>query len=335
MKRRKLLNNLGMFSLLSFSGTLGSAVYAQENFLANTPIADLKLPHLTQDQNAPVVLYSPVVSAQAMLKLLEASQYKTSGKVGIKMTFSNVRDSAVKINPMLLKPLIDNVKGTMIDSNYFDNARSNTQAHLATAKANGFDKAGPIEILDSEGEIALPVKEGYHLKTFITGSKLSDYDSLISVVRFKGHNLPRYGGSMKNLSICLGTPKGAAQIHSGGKITDYYSSAGEKVTSESMADAVKAALDFKPGRWIFFNIIDSLEPQRRDSCDEAKNIGNIGILLSTDPVACDQAAVDIVYSFAPNEEIRKQWEETHFVDTLEMAERIGVGSSHYRLEVVR
>ena len=143
---------------------------------------------------------------------------------------------------MLIKPLIENVKGTMIDSNYFDGARSNTQAHLATAKANGFDKAGPIDILDSEGEIALSVKGGYHLKTFITGAKLADYDSLISVVRFKGHNLPRYGGSMKNLSICLGTPKGAAQIHSGGKIADYFSSAGEKVTSESMADASKLRL---------------------------------------------------------------------------------------------
>ena len=236
---------------------------------------------------------------------------------------------------MLIKPLIENVKGTMIDSNYFDGARSNTQAHLATAKANGFDKAGPIDILDSEGEIALSVKGGYHLKTFITGAKLADYDSLISVVRFKGHNLPRYGGSMKNLSICLGTPKGAAQIHSGGKITDYFSSAGEKVTSESMADAVKAALDFKPGKWIFFNIIDSLEPQRRDACDGAKNIGDIGILLSTDPIACDQAAVDIVYGFAPDEQTRRQWEQEHFVESLKMAEKIGVGATHYRLQVVR
>ncbi|WP_346744412.1 DUF362 domain-containing protein [uncultured Turicimonas sp.] len=335
MKRRKLLNNLGMLSLFNFGSHLASVLHAQENFLAGTPIANIRLPHLTEDKNAPVVFYSPMVSSEAMLKLLEASQYKLSGKVGIKMTFSNVRDSAVKIDPMLIKPLIENVKGTMIDSNYFDGARSNTQAHLATAKANGFDKAGPIDILDSEGEIALSVKGGYHLKTFITGAKLADYDSLISVVRFKGHNLPRYGGSMKNLSICLGTPKGAAQIHSGGKITDYFSSAGEKVTSESMADAVKAALDFKPGKWIFFNIIDSLEPQRRDACDGAKNIGDIGILLSTDPIACDQAAVDIVYGFAPDEQTRRQWEQEHFVESLEMAEKIGVGATHYRLQVVR
>lgn len=102
-----------------------------------------------------------------------------------------------------------------------------------------------------------------------------------------------------------------------------------------MADAVKAALDFKPGKWIFFNIIDLLEPQRRDACDGAKNIGDIGILLSTDPIACDQAAVDIVYGFAPDEQTRRQWEQEHFVESLEMAEKIGVGATHYRLQVVR
>lgn len=335
MKRRYLLNSIGTLSLLNFGGTFASKLYAQESFLSGTPIANIKLPHLTQDAKAPVVFYSPIVSPDALIKLLEVSQYKVSGKVGIKMTFSNVRDSAVKIDPMLIKPLIEKVKGTMIDSNYFDGARNNTQAHLETAKANGFDKAGPIEILDSEGEIELPVKGGYHLKTFITGSKLADYDSLISVVRFKGHNLPRYGGSMKNLSICLGTPRGAAQVHSGGKVTEYFSSGGGKVASESMADAVKSALDFKPGRWIFFNIIDALKPQRRDSCKGAVDIGDIGIVVSTDPVACDQAAVDMVYGFAPDDSTRKQWENEHFVDTLEMAEKIGVGSTRYRLQVIR
>ena len=140
MKRRKLLNSLGMLSLLNMDSHLASVLHAQENFLAGTPIANIRLPHLTEDKNAPNVFYSPIVSSEAMLKLLEASQYKPSGKVGIKMTFSNIRDSAVKIDPMLIKPLSENVKGTMIDSNYFDGARSNTQAHLATAKANGFDK---------------------------------------------------------------------------------------------------------------------------------------------------------------------------------------------------
>ncbi len=270
-----------------------------------------------------------------MLLLLKAIDPALKGKVGIKLTFENYRDRAVKINPDLIKPLVSEVKGTLIDSNYFDSARNDTASHLETAKQNGFDKVGPIAILDAEGEIALPVHGGLHLKTFITGAHLANYDSLISIVRFKGHNLARYGGTMKNLSICLGTPRGAAQIHSGGKVTEYYSSAGEKTTSEAMADAVKAALDYKPGRWVFFNIIDALDPQGKDGCKEAKNIGDIGILVSRDPVACDQAAVDMVYGFAPNEEVRRKWEEEHFTDTLSAAEKIGVGSTAYRLQIVK
>lgn len=302
---------------------------------ADTPIADITLPNLTTDAAAPVVYYSPVVNSEALLLLLKAIDPDFKGKVGIKLTFENYRDRAVKINPDLIKPLVSEVKGTLIDSNYFDSARNDAASHLETAKQNGFDKVGPIDILDAEGEIALPVHGGLHLKTFITGAHLANYDTLISIVRFKGHNLLRYGGTMKNLSICLGTPRGAAQIHSGGKVTEYYSSAGEKTTSEAMADAVKAALDYKPGRWIFFNIIDALDPQRRDSCKEAKNIGDIGILVSRDPVACDQAAVDMVYGFAPNEEVRRKWEKEHYTDTLSAAEKIGVGSTAYRLQVVK
>ena len=95
-----------MLSLFNFGSHFASVLHAQENFLAGTPIANIRLPHLTEDKNAPIVFYSPIVSSEAILKLLEASQYKVSGKVGIKMTFSNVRDSAVKIDPMLIKPLL-------------------------------------------------------------------------------------------------------------------------------------------------------------------------------------------------------------------------------------
>ncbi len=117
-------------------------------------------------------------------------------------------------------------------------------------------------------------------------------------------------------------PKELLRSHSGGKIADYFSSAGEKVTSESMADAVKAALDFKPGKCGFSSTsLICLSLKDVMLVTEQKNIGDIGILLSTDPIACDQAAVDIVYGFAPDEQTRRQWEQEHFVESLEMAEK--------------
>ena len=332
MKRREFIYALG--SGVSVAA-LPTVTFGAPTVTNGTPIAGINLPHLTEEANAPIVYYSPVVSSDAMIKLLETLNPELRGKVGIKLTFANESDAVHKINPDLIKPMVDKVKGTLIDSNYFDSARSDTASHLRTAAINGFDKVGPIDILDTEGEIELPVKGGHHLKTFITGSHLANYETLISVVRFKGHNLPRYGGTIKNLSICLGTPRGAAQVHSGGTVTEYYSSRGEKVTSESMADATKAALDFKPGRWVFFNIIDAMAQGRRDSCDGVKDIGDIGILLSKDPVAVDRAACDIVYGFAPSEAVRKKWEEEHFTDAIAAAEKIGAGSSRYRLVVVR
>ena len=122
----------------------------------------------------------------------------------MKVVFGSQRDRAKMIDPALLKPIADELHATLIESNYMDSARSNAAAHLATAKSLGYDKVAPIDILNAEKEIAIPVHNGYHLKNFITGSHLADYDTLVSIVRFKGHNLQRYSGATKNLSICLG-----------------------------------------------------------------------------------------------------------------------------------
>lgn len=305
---------------------------AQEAYLNGTPIAGIKLTHLTTVSDAPIVFYSSKVDPQSLINIFKAVGRLPHGKVGLKLTFSNWRGRDVKLDPKLIEPLIKELNATMVDTNYMDSARSDTRTHLATAKRLGFTEVGPIDIMDTDGEIALPVKDGFHLKTFITGKNLQNYDTLVSVVRFKGHNLARYGGTMKNLSICLGTARGACQVHSAGKVTEYFSSSSGKETSESMADVVKAALDFKEDRWIFINVLDSIEP--KDGCSEAKNLGDLGILASTDPIAVDRAACDIVYGFAPNEEVRRRWETEHFTDSMDAANKLGIGKTQYRLQLI-
>lgn len=327
LKRRELL------AAAASSLILPSLSHAQEVSLKGTPISGIKLTHLTTASDAPIVYYCPKVDPQALIDIFKAVGRAPKGKVGLKLTFSNWRARDVKLDPNLIKPLIQELNATMIDTNYMDGARSDTPTHLATAKRLGFSEAGPIDIMDTDGEMALPVKNGYHLKTFITGKNLANYDTLVSVVRFKGHNLPRYGGTMKNLSICLGTARGACQVHSAGKVTEYYSSSSEKETSESMADAVKAALDYKKDRWVFINVLDGIDP--KDGCSDAKNLGDLGILASTDPIAVDRAACDIVYGFAPSEQVRRRWEETHFTDSMDAANKLGIGKTQYRLQVIK
>lgn len=230
LKRRQVLLAVGA----SVSGLpLPALAQTADSSLKGTPIENIKLTHLTVNKNAPVVFYSPSVSPQAVLDIFKAVGLPVQGRVGLKVVFGNQRDRAKMIDPALLKPIADELHATLIESNYMDSARSDAAAHLATAKSLGYNKVAPIDILDAEKEIAIPVHNGYHLKNFITGSHLADYDTLVSIVRFKGHNLQRYSGATKNLSICLGTARGACQVHSAGEVTDYYHPSSPKETSES------------------------------------------------------------------------------------------------------
>ena len=206
---------------------------------------------------------------------------------------------------------------------------------LYVAKENGFDeKIAPIDILDSDAHMDLPLSKGYHLKFARTGSHFANYDTLISIVRFKAHYLDIYGGTLKNLSICMGTGvEGKCLIHSTGKVMDHFVSSDKKTTCESMSDAVKAAMEAKPGRWAFINVIDSFEPT--DGCERATNLGNIGILASYDPVAVDQAAIDITFGAAPDSQTRATWEEHHSTMLTAVSEANGVGKTHYRLTVIQ
>lgn len=327
LKRRQVLlaagASISSLPFPAFAQTAGSS-------LKGTPIENTKLTHLTDQRDAPVVFYTPKVDPQAVLEIFKAVGLPVQGKVGLKVVFGNNRDRAKMIDPDLLKPIADELRATLIESNYMDSARSDATTHLSTAKELGYDRVAPIDILDADREIVIPVRNGYHLKEFITGSHLANYDTLVSIVRFKGHNLQRYGGSMKNLSICLGTARGACQIHSAGEVTDYYRPSSPKETSESMADAASAALDYKKGRWIFINIIDALKPI--DGCSGTVDRPDLGIVASTDPAAADRAALDIVYGLTSDPELRKEWEREHSVDVLDYAERKGLGSKSYRLQ---
>lgn len=289
--------------------------------------AEKALAYQVQDQSAPEVFLAHKVDAAAIVRTYEAVGRKLTGKVGIKLTFET--PGGPYLNPQLLKPLRDRLDGTFMDSNGFSAPRNTTEGHLQTARDHGFAAVGPIDILDADGELDLPVTGGKYLKYHRTGSHFSQYDSVLSIVKFKAHHIRDYGGTLKNLSICLASISGKAIIHSAGRNESSYHPAGMEEFLESMADAAKAALDYRQNRWVFLNVLCDLNPD--DDCADAKPLPDIGVLASLDPVALDQAAVDLTFGAAPSETVRAQWEEKHNTRLLGYAEERGIGQRHYRL----
>jgi len=320
-----------VFLLLGCGAAVGkqqglSAVQTDANKKVDLVKQETELAHQVQDTNAPVVYYTKSANAQGLLKVYEALNQQPSGKVGIKLSFE--APGASHLDPQMLKPLVDKVQGTFIDSNGFTSPRDTTAGNLKVAQEHGFSAVGPVDILDSEGEIDLPVVGGKHLKFHRTGSHFANYDTLISIVHFKPHTLRDYGGTIKNLTICLASIGGKGIIHSGGKNTSF-SEGSMKNFMESLADASKGAMDYKQGRWAFINVLNNLQVQ--DTCSDAANMPDIGILASADPVAVDSAALDFTYGRAPSAQARKAWENKHNTDVLQYAEELGVGKKNYRL----
>jgi uncharacterized Fe-S center protein len=325
MRRRAFLQSS---ALLAGSAILPGVSAAEQNSLLSAKA----LTHRVTDAKAPEVFFVPEVNSQALIRVYESLRQSLNGKVGIKMTFET--PGGPHLDPQLVKALAQHTKATLIDNNCFS-PRDTTEKHLQVAKENGFDESiASIDILDSEGFVDLPVSKGYHLKFTRTGSHFLNYDTLISIVRFKAHFLDFYGGTLKNLSICMGTgTEGKCFIHSAGEVMEHFSSRDDKTTCESMSDAVKGAMEAKKGRWAFINVIDSFEPS--DGCDNARNLGNVGILASLDPVAVDQAAIDITFGAAPNDTVRHAWEERHSTMLTAISEANGIGHTHYRLTQIK
>ena len=197
MKRR---NFLKTSALLAGSATLPNLAWSAQS--SDGPLG-YPLTHRVTDAKAPAVYFVPAVDGVALVRLYDALGQKRIGKVGIKITFET--PGGPHLDPQLVKALADHTKATLIENNCYP-PRDTTQKHLEVARSNGFDESiAPIDILDADGHMDLPVSKGYHLKFARTGSHFANYDTLISMVRFKAHYLDFYGGTLKNLSICMGT----------------------------------------------------------------------------------------------------------------------------------
>lgn len=282
---------------------------------------------LSEDKEAPIIYFTKDISAKGLMKVYQALGQEKKGKVAVKVSFG--AEGEQYLDPALMTELIRDTQGTFVDTNGFTAPRNTSKGNYAMAEKHGFTKVGPVDVLDEDGDVDMPVQGGYHLKFTRTGSHINNYDTFVAVHRFKTHYIPKLGGNIKNISLSLGSISGKALIHSAGMNDRSYQSSDNDTTAQCFADAAKAAMDYKKGRWVFINVLDAFEA--KDKCVNVQDRKPVGILASLDPVALDQACVDFEFGAAKDDATRAAWEKFHSVNVLEFAEKIGVGKRHYRM----
>jgi uncharacterized Fe-S center protein len=286
----------------------------------------------TEEAGGSKVYFTGDISGNGLLAVYKALGVPVSGRVVIKLHMGEAGNQNY-LRPELLGDLVREVGGTFADSNtYYGGVRSNTAGHLQVAKEHGFTYA-PVDILDSEGEVRLPIRNGKHLKEASFGGHIMGYDWIISVAHFKGHGQAGFGGTFKNLAIGIATPAGKGAIHSNGPGSGMFSTSGEPFF-EKIIEYNQALMDAKKGRMLYINILNNLSI----SCDcDARapkpDMPDIGIFASADPVALEKASLDQIYA-------RPEKERQHLVERIESrggayqiiyAEKMGLGSQKYEL----
>ena len=243
------------------------------------------------------------------------------------------------LKPALIGDLVREVKGTIVECNTaYGGGRAATEDHLKAAADHGFTAIAPVDIMDAEGEVRLPVQGGRHLAYDIVGERFLEYDFVVVLSHFKGHAMGGFGGAIKNISIGIASSAGKAWIHSAGKTTDVGKVWGNLPPQddflEAMAEAARAIVDHCGERILYINVMNNLSVDCDcDAHPEPPRMGDIGILASLDPVALDKACVDQVYA-SPDEgkvHLIERMESRHGIHTLEHAEALGIGSQQYEL----
>ncbi len=268
-----------------------------------------------------------------MIQLYEALGVTLPGKVAVKLHSGEVGNQNF-IRPPFLKPVIDLVKGTIVECNTaYEGKRDTTKAHWETMKLHGWTDIAPVDIMDEEGELELAIDGGNKIQKNYVGSHLSNYDSMLVLSHFKGHPMGGFGGALKNISIGIASSHGKAYIHGVGVPEDFWNSDHDSFL-ESMADAAKSIVNYFDGKMAFINIMRNMSVDC-DCCAVAEDpkIGDIGILSSLDPIALDQACLDLVYASDDpgRSHLIERIESRNGVHTVEAAAKLGFGSRDYEL----
>ncbi len=279
------------------------------------------------------VYFTSEITANAVLKLYEKINYNLKGNVCVKV-HSGEPGNQNFLRPSFWKPIINEVNGTVVECNTaYEGKRNTTKAHLETFKLHGWD-VFRVDLLDSEGpDLVLDIPEGKQIKSNYVGKGLANYDSMLVLSHFKGHPMGGYGGAIKQLSIGVASSFGKAYIHGAGEPEKIWTQSQDKFL-EAMADSAKSVIDYFNGNILYINVMKNMSVDC-DCCAVAEDpcINDIGILISTDPIAIDQACIDLVYSCndPKKNHLIERIESRNGIHTIEAAEALGYGSREYEL----
>jgi uncharacterized Fe-S center protein len=301
-----------------------------------TATAELKIQQETktpEGKTMPTVYMTTTISAEGLMKIFKKLGRKASGKVAVKIS-SGEPGGHNYLSPDLISPLVAEVNGTIVECNTaYGGGRSDTASHLKAMKDHGFTAITSVDIMDADGTMSLPINGGRHLKEDIVGSHFDNYDFVINLAHFKGHAMGGFGGVIKNMSIGIASSMGKSLIHTAGKeTTGFGMDTPQDDFLESMAEAARGVADYMGENILYIDVMNNLSVDCDcDSHPADPTMKNIGILASLDPVALDQACVDLVYAAPDGKDLIERMESRHGIHTLEYGEAIGLGSRKYDL----
>lgn len=283
---------------------------------------------------SPKVYFSKEITPEKVVELYRLAGKELSGNVAVKL-HSGEEGNQNYLKPEFLKPMIEYVNGTVVECNTaYEGERNTTEKHLKTIERHGWNKYFNVDLLDADGpDMELPIPNGKRIKVNYVGKKLAKYDSMLVLSHFKGHPMGGYGGAIKQLSIGIASSYGKAYIHGVGKPEEIWTSDHDSFL-ESMADAASSVIDYFKGNIVYVNIMKNMSVDC-DCCAVAEDpcLADMGILVSSDPVAIDQACIDIVYACDDpgKDHFLERVESRNGVHTIEAASALGYGSREYEL----
>ncbi len=283
------------------------------------------------------VYFTKTISPEKVLELYKLIDKKLEGKIAIKLHSGEVGNQNF-LKPDFWKPVIDYVGGTVVECNTaYDGGRNTTEKHMKTLHEHGWSKYFEVDLLDAEGpDLELTIPNGKCIQKNFVGKNIKDYNSMLVLSHFKGHPMGGYGGAIKQLSIGIASSMGKAYIHGVGDIENFWNSDHDSFL-ESMADAALSVIDYFKGNIIYINVMKNMSVDC-DCCAVAEDpcMQDIGILVSTDPIAIDQACLDLVYAADDpgRDHLIERIESQNGVHTIEAAAALGFGSREYELITV-
>ena len=280
------------------------------------------------------VYFTKDITPENVLKLFKLLNKELPGKVAIKVHSGEVGNQNF-LRPDFWEPIVKHVGGTVVECNTaYDGERNTTEKHLKAIEKHSWNQYFDFDLLDAEGpDIELEIPKGKVIQKNYIGKNAANYDSMLVLSHFKGHPMGGYGGAIKQLSIGVGSSYGKAYIHGAGEPEKIWT-ADHDLFLESMADAAMSVIDYDKGNLAYINVMKNMSVDC-DCCAKAEDpcMADIGILASLDPIAIDQACVDLVYaSNDPGKDhLIERIESRNGVLTIEAAAKLGYGSRDYEL----